>query len=69
MKRGNEIIQAVSDADSANLNMNLFKKIQHSLSSETELKVAWNRRIKDLGIVFSVEKGCYINAEGGDAHE
>lgn len=69
MKRGNEIIHAVSDADSANLNMNLFKKIHHSLSSERELKVAWNRRIKDLGIVFSVEKGCYINAEGGDAHE
>jgi hypothetical protein len=59
MRRGNEIIAAVKDADSANVNMGLFKDIRHALTSERELKVAWNRRIKELGLSYDPETHAY----------
>jgi len=59
MRRGNEIIAAVTDADSANLNMSLFKDIHHALTSERELKVAWNRHIKELGLTYDLETRAY----------
>ena len=59
MKRGQEIIAAVKDADSANINMGLFKDIRHALTSERELKVAWNRRIKELGLTYDPETHAY----------
>ncbi|MBR3503840.1 MAG: ATP-binding protein [Clostridia bacterium] len=59
MKRGQEIIAAVKDADSANINMSLFKDIHHALTSERELKVAWNRRVKELGLTYDAETHAY----------
>lgn len=59
MRRGNEIIAAVKDADSANINMSLFKDIRHALTSERELKVAWNRRVKELGLTYDTETHAY----------
>ena len=59
MRRGQEIIAAVKDAESANINMGLFKDIRHALTSERELKVAWNRRIKELGLTYDIETHAY----------
>ena len=63
MEQGRKIIDKVFDADSANDSMANFKAIPHSLTSEKELGVLWNNRIKALGLTFSKSAGCYISKE------
>ena len=65
MKLGNEILDAVHDADTANLNMEKFKGIPHELTSKQELSAAWTRKMRQLGLTYSADKNCY---EGGTAN-
>lgn len=52
MSAGIAIIANVTDADSANANMANFKAVKHALTSERELGVMWNDKIKALGLSF-----------------
>lgn len=52
MAAGREIIQSVTDADSANSAMPKLKKIAHALTSELETNSAWNAHIKELGLFY-----------------
>lgn len=59
METGRSIIAAVSNADTANEAMPYFKEIPHALTSEKELTVAWNKRIKELGLFYDKVLGKY----------
>lgn len=59
METGRSIIAAVSNADAANEAMPYFKEIPHALTSEKELTVAWNKRIKELGLFYDKVLGKY----------
>lgn len=52
MEAVNTLVQTVTDAESANAAMPLFKGINHALTSERESALVWNARIKELGLVF-----------------
>ncbi len=52
MSAGTAIIAQVTDADTANANMANFKAIKHALTSEKELGVMWNDKVKGLGLFF-----------------
>lgn len=62
MNLGNDILNSISDAATANLNMESFKNIPHALTSKQELSAAWTRKMRQLGITYNAEKNCY---EGG----
>lgn len=62
METGRSIIAAVSNADTANEAMPYFKEIPHALTSEKELTVAWNKRIKELGLFYDKVLGKYTPA-------
>ena len=65
MKKGKAIIDEIIDAQSANEQMAAFKAISHALTSQRELKVLWNRRVKECGVTFSTEQKCYVPEDGG----
>lgn len=46
------IIDTITDAESANIAMPLIKRINHALTSEKEIGVAFNRKIKECGLMF-----------------
>ncbi len=52
MDAGRGIIDGITDADSASAAMPRFKAIRHALTSEKELNVAWNKRIKELNLFY-----------------
>lgn len=63
MAAGKKIIDGITDADTANSSMEAFKRINHAMTSQRELKVLWNRRMKELNIVYSEESKCYVGGE------
>ena len=71
MQEGVKIISSVTDADTANASMPKFKAIAHALTSERELGVMWNDKIKKLGLVFDKKQKLYImpNAEAQEGAE
>ncbi len=48
----NTLVLTVTDAETANAAMPLFKDIKHALTSERESALIWNARIKELGLFF-----------------
>ena len=64
MAKGRAILDRVTDADSANTNMEAFKAIEHAQTSKRELTALWNRKMKQLKLVYSKSVGCYV--EDGD---
>lgn len=52
MEAGRAIIADITDDDSANKAMPKIKKISHSLTSEKEIGVMFNTKIKELGLFF-----------------
>ncbi len=50
--QGNEIICSIIDAESANAAMPKMKAIAHSLTSEKEINIAFNAKIKSLGLFY-----------------
>lgn len=52
MVEGSAIIAAIVDADTANEAMPKYKAITHALTSNKELSVLWNDKIKACGLMF-----------------
>ena len=52
MSEGTAIIAGIVDADTANAAMQKYQSIQHALTSEKELGVLWNRKIKECDLFF-----------------
>ena len=52
MESVNTLVMTVTDAETANAAMPLFKGIKHALTSERESALVWNARIKELGLFF-----------------
>lgn len=53
METVNTLVQTITDAESANAAVPLFKGIQHALTSEREAALVWNARIKELGLFYN----------------
>lgn len=52
MAEGRAIIEGVTDCDTANAAMSKMNEIAHALTSKQEIGVAWNARIKELGLFY-----------------
>lgn len=66
MASGKSIIDGITDADSANAATGAFKQIAHSLTSQKELSMMWNARIKQCGLFYDRVLKQYTPApEGG----
>lgn len=52
MEAGHAIIDAVTDSETANTAMPMIKAIHHALTSEKEIGVAFNSKIKECGLFF-----------------
>ena len=52
MDEGRTIVEAITDADSANSAMPYIKAIKHALTSEKEVNVAFNAKIKACGLFY-----------------
>ena len=48
----NTLVSTITDAESANAAVPLFKGIEHALTSEREAALVWNARIKELGLFY-----------------
>lgn len=53
MEAVNTLVSTITDAESANAAVPLFKGIQHALTSEREAALVWNARIKELGLFYN----------------
>lgn len=62
MVEGSSIIAGITDADTANAAMPKYKAIKHALTSNKELGVIWNNKIKELGLMFDKVLGKYTPA-------
>lgn len=62
MEKGYLIIDSVKDLASANEKMASFKTIDHALTSNKELGVAWNKKIEELGLIWDKVLGKYTAA-------
>lgn len=69
MKNGKEVIDGITNADTANAAMSKYKAIAHALSSKRELDVLWNQKIDSLGLIFNKATKQYITAEGNKEAE
>ena len=52
MEAINTLVVTITDAESANAAVPLFKGIKHALTSEREAALVWNARIKELGLFY-----------------
>ena len=52
MATGIQIIDTITDADTANAGMEPFGKIPHALTSKKELGARWNAKIRELGLFY-----------------
>lgn len=52
MAEGREIVAGITDADSANAAMSKIKAVNHALTSKKEVNVAFNAKIKELGLFY-----------------
>ena len=52
MVEGTAIIASIVDADTANAAMPKYQALKHALTSNKELGVLWNKKIKECGLFF-----------------
>ena len=52
MAEGQEIVDGITDADSANAAMSKIKAVNHALTSKKEVNAAFNAKIKELGLFY-----------------
>lgn len=52
MVEGTALIASIVDADSANAAVPKYRAIKHALTSDKELGVLWNKRIKECALFF-----------------
>ena len=62
MADGLAIIASVSDAESANKALPAMGELKHVLTSETEIKAEWARKMKQLGLVLNKTTKLYEQA-------
>lgn len=65
MEAINTLVVTITDAESANAAVPLFKGIQHALTSEREAALVWNARIKELGLLYDKAMKQYTDAPKG----
>lgn len=59
------LVDGITDADSANTAVPLYKNIQHALTSERECALIWNAKIKELGLSYDKTLKQYTAPEVG----
>lgn len=64
IEAAHQLIQSVTDAASANAAAPSLKKIQHALTSEKEVAILWNARVKELNLFFDKVLKEYTPATG-----
>lgn len=69
MEAGKQVIDGITNADTANAAMSQYKAIEHALSSKRELDVLWNQKIKACGLIFDKEAKQYTAAEDSKGAE
>lgn len=52
MEFGKNLIEAITDAESANAAMKPYKQIPHALTSKKELGALWNKQIAKCGLIY-----------------
>ena len=52
MVKGSAIIAEIKDADTANVAMPKYQAINHALTSNKELGVLWNKKVKECGLFY-----------------
>ena len=52
MAEGREIVDSVTDADSANAAMSKIKAVKHALTSQKEVNAAFNAKVKECGLFY-----------------
>lgn len=62
MEAGMEVINTITDADTANAAMPEYKKLKHHKTSKRELDAEWNKKIKDCGLEFDKAAKKYVTA-------
>lgn len=62
MRKGQQIISSIVDAESATAAMPKMKRIKHALTSEKELAVAFNNQIKSLNLFYDKVLKAYTPA-------
>ena len=62
MEAINTLVVTITDAESANAAVPLFKGIQHALTSEREAALVWNARIKELDLLYDKVLKQYTDA-------
>ena len=60
MALGRDLIAAVKDADTANATFPNMAKLEHSLTSEREIKAEWAMKMKELGLIYDKASGKYV---------
>lgn len=60
MHDGRAIINLVVDADTANQFIESMSSLQHALTSESEIKAEWAKKIKALGLSFDKSTKQYV---------
>lgn len=66
MAEGKAIIDMIVDAESANEAMGEYRQIAHALTSNKELGVMWNAKIKSLGLTFDKDAKMYMAPTEGE---
>ncbi len=64
MEAVNTLVLTITDAESANAAVPLFKGIAHALTSEREFALIWNARIKELGLSYDKVLQMYTAPDG-----
>lgn len=63
MAEGTAIIAGIVDAATANDAMVKYQALNHALTSNRELGVLWNKRVKECGLTYDSESKQYIPAQ------
>ena len=55
------LVQTVTNAESANAAIPIYKSVTHALTSERECALMWNEKIKELGLFYDKVLKCYTD--------
>ena len=69
MVEGTAIIAGIVDADTANAAMPKYQAIKHALTSNKELGVLWNKKVKECGLFYDKVLKKYTPAPAATGEE
>ena len=67
MREGMEIINQVSDAHSANRQIEAIAKLKHALTSKDEIGDEWKKKIAALGLIYDKKTKLYTDSPKAEA--